>query len=532
MIENKVITFSGKEANRKDCRKIKDEYYLVGDINKKDSGDCYKMEDGRYHRINNGYIVFHERLGKYVLKNNYPDLIVGVIGQRSATSFELGCFDLDLEICVPISNNIDTVLDYGRGAARLSGTTIKWCISKEVAENMGYSLANFDGVYYKPRTDSAKNLFDSGAISGKHPYMVDNTTVFNTEIYGAKGNMEFNRMINYHKNKKIRELTPFIKKIEKYIPYSVGIEFETSSGHLPISECFKNGLVPVKDGSINGHEYITIPWYDNKITRAYNAAKALTQANCSVRSDCSLHIHFGNVPNDRLYIVSLYMLCVRLQEEIFSMMPPYKRDIHYLAGKRGGPKDHCKPLNGLALRYADINNVSNPADFKEEVSRMYSTIFKFLNEGHNPDANYNRKNRTTVNTGRNKWNVDTRYYWVNLLGFIFGGTAEFRAHWGTVNPYRTVIWMLICSAILKYAESNQMKILRRHEKIFLEDVINFVYNDGSEEGKFLSDYIKNYIFIMTEKFTEDYMNKNIYSDVFETDSKFIYTFQNRSIFTE
>ena len=49
------------------------------------------------------------------------------------------------------------------------------------------------------------------------------------------------------------------RKIKLVSPnHTFGIEFETSAGFMPEEECFKTGLIPLRDGSIGACEYSTI----------------------------------------------------------------------------------------------------------------------------------------------------------------------------------------------------------------------------------------------------------------------------------
>ena len=38
-------------------------------------------------------------------------------------------------------------------------------------------------------------------------------------------------------------------ELAKFMPYTFGIEYETSMGYIPQDVCFRNGLIPLRDGS-------------------------------------------------------------------------------------------------------------------------------------------------------------------------------------------------------------------------------------------------------------------------------------------
>lgn len=41
--------------------------------------------------------------------------------------------------------------------------------------------------------------------------------------------------------------------------FTFGLEYETSAGNIPWLSCIDTNLVPLYDGSIDGHEYVTFP---------------------------------------------------------------------------------------------------------------------------------------------------------------------------------------------------------------------------------------------------------------------------------
>ena len=46
--------------------------------------------------------------------------------------------------------------------------------------------------------------------------------------------------------------------LAKYLKYTFGLEFETSQGYVPEDVCYRDGLIPLRDGSITGPEYSTV----------------------------------------------------------------------------------------------------------------------------------------------------------------------------------------------------------------------------------------------------------------------------------
>ena len=54
----------------------------------------------------------------------------------------------------------------------------------------------------------------------------------------------------------ILEKLPF--RLSKHMKYTYGLEFEPSQGYIPEPICFRDGLIPLRDGSISGLEYSTV----------------------------------------------------------------------------------------------------------------------------------------------------------------------------------------------------------------------------------------------------------------------------------
>ena len=92
---DKIVTITGKEAKRSDCRLIDKEYYFIGDSSIEDSGDVYLI-DGRYVRVNTGRVVFNNTSKSYQLKND--NLTYGIIKMEKNSDFVLGYFNIDFAI--------------------------------------------------------------------------------------------------------------------------------------------------------------------------------------------------------------------------------------------------------------------------------------------------------------------------------------------------------------------------------------------------------------------------------------------------
>jgi hypothetical protein len=80
----KVITFDGTEALRKDCRFIKGNYYIK-------EKQCFCIKD-KWYRINSEYIVYDHRKDKYILKSESGRLLYGITNILSTNTIEFGHF--------------------------------------------------------------------------------------------------------------------------------------------------------------------------------------------------------------------------------------------------------------------------------------------------------------------------------------------------------------------------------------------------------------------------------------------------------
>ena len=138
--------------------------------------------------------------------------------------------------------------------------------------------------------------------------------------------------------------------LAKYLKYTFGLEFETSMGYIPEDICFRDGLIPLRDGSISGLEYSTVVLKGNNglslLQQELNSLKEYTAFN----KECSLHIHLGGFPLDPNAIIRAQTLCRLLEGEISLLVP--KLTFKSSEYKENG-KDYC-----LRLRiYQDFNQM-------------------------------------------------------------------------------------------------------------------------------------------------------------------------------
>lgn len=235
--------------------------------------------------------------------------------------------------------------------------------------------------------------------------------------------------------------------LSKHLRYTFGLEFETSEGIVPENLCFRDGLIPLRDGSITGLEYSTVVLKGNEglnlLAQQVETLKKYTVFN----KECSLHIHLGGFPLTDKSLFRLYKLCLHLQNtgELASLLPPLT--FRTSAYKNSG-KDYCRPLP----EYRDFKDL------------YYALVGEpFLGSFEQPHPNDPSRNQ--------KWHIPTRYYWINFINafcYKVNKTIEFRFLRPTYNLRKILVWMYIMNAILAFSEDRTMADLRNitFSKIF------------------------------------------------------------------
>lgn len=475
--ENPVVTFDGTVADKSRCRRINKEYYIIGDVKTKDSGQVYQI-DGTYYRESTGKITWDYQNKEYVLVND--SLVYGIVDfVDNAPVF--GYF-------TPNFFRNCEMYQYERYVNK----TTTLCISDKVAlsfSNVARDIVK--GCYVYDLTGATLKGFENSGIHSK-----SKIPGFDMGNYGFKNNEGISKLEDgfqdYLASENEFQILPFINNLSKFLKdYTFGFEFETYNGNLPVKELYKNLLLPVKDGSITGHEYVTLPLSGAEgLQVVYNACKALSKW-CGVDKHCSTHIHIGNVPHDKEFIIAFYMLCYQLQMELHEMVAPYKKDVHYLANKPQGAKDHCKHIPSLGLFQ---NNIYTTDNKKAAIDSYFERIFTWMNDGNPSNKSHNYENGIHIKHDRPKWEIESRYHWINLFNLVFSSnkTIENRLHSGTLSATKSINWLFITIALIEFAKINQEEIIRARTKYKLDDIIQVVFG-GTKEGNNLVDYLKEYI---------------------------------------
>lgn len=214
------------------------------------------------------------------------------------------------------------------------------------------------------------------------------------------------------------------------LPYTFGLEFETSKGYIPEEICYQQGLIPLYDGSISGIEYSTIPLKGNAGISLLSEQLKTLKTYTEFDKECSLHIHFGNIPKDKYYAYFLYRVCVQLQMQLQGMYVPlaFESDKY-----KKTKKNYC--------------------GFLPE-SNSFRDFIYYMSDGQKNNIANCEENHPADREGTHKWQIRARYVWANFINLLFyrkNKTVEFRFLRPSYNDNQIINWIYLFSAILTYA---------------------------------------------------------------------------------
>ena len=458
-----VKTYNGKNATRKECRFIKGEFYVK-------NVDCFNI-NGTWYRINSGMIARDHESGDVKLIAD-SGMVKGLISYNNTDGFTVGYFTpkkmRNVDVIVSEGKKMTAISQYIIPSDKFVFDNTNMCFVKKPSSMTGLEKCS------KP----VKSFGKGNNIYGDLPYNARN---FKPDLLEdlTEASIEYLRQVPVTTS--IGTLLSNDKIIERLFGYSYGVEFETSYGQIPWHMLKEGGLIPLRDGSISGVEYATIPYFAKDhtvitgIERSCETLKAFTAFDLMD----SLHIHIGSLKDtSKEFIGILYTVCCILEDEIYSMFPQ-----NYAKTSMFKQKDYNMPLMSNLV-------CNDPNKTFDNISVYLSAGKPYMGAGGNHPSDPD---------GQRKFNINQRYHWCNFIPTLFGSsrTVEFRLHTPTNNPVKIINWMMICSSIIKIAEiikrdRTSMSAIRG---LTLDGVLKTVFKESTSANamdiyQYLGDYVK------------------------------------------
>jgi len=426
--EKKVITIKGEEVPISQCRKFNKLYYKLGNINIQNSGDCYLI-NGKCYREETGLVVYNHSINQYVNLDN--SLIKGVI-DIIENKLIIGYFTNNLKYSIIIDENNNKYYLFNPEIFK---------DNKEYREQL--STGNF---YHISKLPSYK--FNTVLVPSKdYKYSLP---------YDSKGIIE-NNLKNYNENynpeisKNIKNYAPLLENL------SFGLEFETTKGFVPNRILNKYGLIPLRDGSISGIEYVTVPMEGEKgLQCTVDILKVLKERTEYDDNTCSLHLHLGNIPRTKEFILAFFKVGMKIQDEMFQMFPLYKKYNYHIKNK-----NYSAPLPTF-----EILSQLDPVIDSRNIDENFGILYKYLSMGQDFKSVSNDLNNVLSHpadpNGNQKWNIRPRYLLYNIIPLIFGNkqTIEFRIHTPTYDVNKILPFIFMNSLIVNFIIRHQERILK------------------------------------------------------------------------
>lgn len=276
--------------------------------------------------------------------------------------------------------------------------------------------------------------------------------------------------------------------------YSFGVEYECSFLNLPRYIWKNNNLncSCVRDGSLNagkgGPEIITsVLTGDNGMQELKKICYYLTTRG-KVDKYCGMHLHIGGFDFSKENIVYLFKLSKIIEEEIFQIVPPSRRNNEY-----------CRKLDNLHLS-SNIKN-QNYNDYKIALDLDINQIMTYI--AHSGTPKISRKGNHPLGPKCGYNHSTPRYCWINFVPAVFNTrgseeskTIEIRIHSGTTNYTKTKNWLLLWMGVIWYVENKKYDI---NENTTLETILTETYpkkgrkilNYFNERRKLFNEYSEN-----------------------------------------
>jgi len=424
----KVTTINGEEILKKDARKIKREdgtygYFKIGNPEIKDSGDCYQINN-IFYTLEKKRIVWDHYLKKYVLKSS---TIEGIIDKN----FKVGSFNNEAPVVHIYINEIKSAL----------------CMSRDIPQELNY-IEGPGNCFYNPDYFTYSQIFPRRAIDSNLKNLLPYN--FKTLQEQASENYKSFKIKNDEECNLLYQIAPHL-----FDKYTFGIELETTRGLIPMSVYRNLGVMPVRDGSISGLEYVTIPLNGKKGVAAFKEIIESIIKYTDSNYTCSMHVHVGGIPRTMEFIVAMFKFGYYFQENIFQLFPSYKR-------VNDGIKKQCytAPLDSLLM--ASLNFKSTGI---EKIKEDYQSIVYALSGNHVDFEKFVELDKIQAHPSdpqeSAKWYMKERYKWLNIIPLIFTNkkTIEYRIFTVPDNFEKAFLFLLISLVITDFVNNYTSKIL-------------------------------------------------------------------------
>jgi len=439
-----VKTVSGKEVPRINCRFIQKEYYEI-------NVDCFLMPDDRWHRINNGKIAFDHEDQKYVLIED-SRLINGIVGLDDKNKAITGYFSPN-----PLKN------------VRMGDS---YCISDEIPAKLGYIEQINSGIFY-PKGMMSESKFNAKGINARYGFELQ---------YSAKSSIPSFKGAYDEGYKVVNKNNLKLKFPEELGNTSWGAEIETSNGFINERLCYRNGIIPLRDGSlrhdgIEPFEFTTIPLTGAKGLHTMIDIMDVMNKYTEIGDRCAFHLHIGGYEPSKEFIVALHRVMLRIQDEMYSMFPS-----NYKFTSQNGfkSKDYCAPIKNIRILKGNT------------VDQNFEILYNYYSGGNGSFRGFGASNHPKDRDNRQKWQIDERYTLCNCIPLIWGGsgTCEFRQHVPTLSITKMLNWLYICNAIMAYVQKNKTDIANWGDlrACNLDTILSSVYS--TECAQTLSKYVQ------------------------------------------
>jgi len=494
--------------------------------------------------LGNQYTKWQKYLHITALSEKLNDNIINTINQNSVIN--LDGEDVNNYCFVPGLGYILIENDKKQTEAHLNNvfSSLNYLSVFQSNSNVKFKVPKEDNIYIEVNLNEIER-----GINQKYKDSIESDFDINQSIsslFGGKGfdiyqTLKINAEEIFNRNKRLIPQENKEKKIYKNyenihssktcnnLDYTFGVEIETILGRIYPEEFIekeilcsvtKDGSLRDPDGTIRGGEYVTpVLKGDTGFYKLYQLVSMLSE-RCKIDGRCGIHVHVGNVKFNKYFNVAAYILAKQLENEIFSLMLPSRRN-----------NDMCGKL--FDKRVHEFKSIlKNANDIDSGVDMCYHKFYKELSLSNELGKGANKFSQHPGGryTFRYQRNIDIkqldRYKWLNFIACNFNMrdkhvskreldgsnglnnflTLEFRLHHASLNFEEIRNWVLICFAFVNYIEKNQNKIFLNSEDITLKELILFSYS--GHMARMLLEHINSSQTQFNESFNEPLYYKN------------------------